>query len=132
VFAWRNATIGAEYMFISDGGAEPADYLERAGRYFPDDQPYLGRHYAGLSAGMDLVGILRLQIAGLLNTADLSGLGMATLVYNISDEAELVGGVLVPWGARPEAAESPLELPDINSEFGLMTTNVFLETRFYF
>ncbi|MBW2278926.1 MAG: hypothetical protein JRF63_15640 [Deltaproteobacteria bacterium] len=132
MFAWRNASIGTEYMFISDGATDPADYIERAGRFYPDDQLYLGRHYTGLAAGLDLVGILRLQIAGLLNMADLSGLGMATLVYNIADEAELVGGVLIPWGARPEAADTPFQPPSINSEFGLMTTNVFLETRFYF
>jgi len=133
VFAWRNATVGAEYMYVSDSGAEPAGYLERAGRYYPDDQPYLGQHYAGLSAGMDLVGILRLQLAGLLNAADLSGLGMATLVYSVSDEAEFVGGVLIPWGSRPALDPSqPLAPVRLESEFGAMPTMAFLETRFYF
>jgi hypothetical protein len=133
VFAWQNATIGAEYLFVSDGEVDPALYLARAGRFFPDDQPYLGRHYAGLSAGLDLVPILRLQTVALLNAADLSGLGMVSLVYNIADEADLAGGVLVPWGARPEVDRSqPMQPPAINSEFGMLPLMVFLETRFYF
>lgn len=132
-FAWRNATVGAEYMFVSDGESDPALYLARANRFFPDDQPYLGMHYTGISAGLDLAPILRLQAAALLNAVDLSGLGMLTLVYNIADEADFMGGVLAPWGDRSAVDEQQSgEPPSILSEYGMLPLMAFLETRFYF
>jgi len=132
-FPWRNATVGAEYMFVSDGATSPGDYLDRAARLYLDDQPYVGRHYAGLSAGLDLVGILRLQLAGIMNLSDLSGIGAATLVYSISDESEAVLGAMIPWGDAPSMVSTGGALyPSLGSELGTMPTMVFLETRFYF
>ena len=115
-----------------DGAATPDDYIERAGRFYPDDQFYLGAHYAGISMGCEIVPILRAQIMGLMNLQDTSGLAVWTLVYNISDEADFIGGMMIPWGRAPAFEGPPTNLVDIRSEFGTSALTVFLETRFYF
>lgn len=133
LFEWHNASVGAEYLFQSDGAANHADYLARAARLFPDDLIFLGRHYVGLSAGMELIPILRAGLIGMLNAEDRSGLAALTFIYSIADEADFVAGVMVPWGRAPEVTAPPPNLAlDINSEFGAMPLTAFLESRFYF
>jgi hypothetical protein len=131
-FTWHNANIAAEYAFYSDGTGDPDRYIERAQNFYPDDQPYMGRHYVGLNVGMDIVPILRANLLGLLNAEDYSGMASFMLVYSIADEADFVGGLLIPWGERPESPAPPATVPALNSEFGLMALTVFLESRFYF
>jgi len=133
MFVWQNASVGAEYMFISDGVNDAAWYVNRSMQLFPDDLMMLGEHYAGVTAGLDAIPILRLQTMGLLNCTDYSGLAALTLIYNISDEADFVGGLMAPWGQRPVLDLSfPSPVPVIKSEFGLMPLMTYLETRFYF
>lgn len=132
MFAWHNSTIGAEYAYYSDGAGRPEDYLERAEHLYPDDLSYLGRHYVGLIAGGEIIPILRAGAVVLVNAGDLSGIASLSLVYNIADEADFVGGLLAGWGKGPEAAATlPLTLA-LHSEFGATPVAVFLETRFYF
>jgi hypothetical protein len=131
--AWRNLTIGAEYMFLSDGALGTSGYLARLTRFFPDDQPFLGRHYVGLVAGLDIVPILRLTATGLFNATDASGLAALVLAYSISDEADALVGVFLPWGDRPvEDSGPPFYGPAVRSEFGLVPIMLFIEMRFYF
>jgi hypothetical protein len=131
-FTWRNAAVGADYMFLSDGADNPSGYLLRAASLFPDDLLYLGRHYVGLSAGGEILPILRMNLLGLVNAGDGSGLAALMFLWNVLDEADLGAGVLLPWGAPPSAGPAPGSLPVINSEFGLMPITAFLETRIYF
>jgi hypothetical protein len=74
---------------------------------------------------------------------DYSGFSSTMLIYNIADEADFVGGVMIPWGKRPTVTMPPptdpeddpcdsASNPELQSEFGLMSFTVFLETRFYF
>lgn len=128
-FIWHNSSVGAEYLFQSDGGAAPAEYLGRMGRLFPDDQPYLGQHYVGVRLGGEIVPVLKVNAVALLNAADGSGLVLGSLLYDISDEASFIGGVIVPWGAR--LAQGGVA-PALGSEFGLTPLSAFLEMRFYF
>jgi hypothetical protein len=123
VFTWHNSTIGAEYMYLSDGTARPSRYPARVLRLFPDDQFYLGKHYLGLSVGGEIIPILRTNALALLNANDYSGLCVLILAYSVADEAELVAGTLIPWGKTPE---QNLDL----SEPGSLI--VFIETRSYF
>ncbi len=133
MFDWHNASIGAEYAFFSDGAGSPSSYLERAMRFFPDDQFYLAGHYAGVSLGGDIVPILRANAVVLFNAIDYSGMGMVSLIYNIADEADFVGGVMIPWGNQSVTVSAPPEAGvTLGSEFGIMPLTVFLETRFYF
>jgi len=132
-FAWRNAAVGAEYAFLSDGAGDPDEYQQRALDLYPDDLPYMGQHYVGLLGGLELIPILRLGVVGLVNAQDGSGVAGPSLTYNIANEADFVAGVFVPWGEQPSVDMSNL-IPtfDIGSEFGPMPLVAFLETRFFF
>jgi len=123
---WRNAQIAVEALYQSDGAWETRDYLARLAGLYPDDLPYLGRLYLGLSAGGEILPILRLQLVGLVNAGDGSGIGVLSLVHSLADEADLLGGLLVPWGRRGVSAGA------VESELGLAPLVFFLETRFYF
>lgn len=129
MFTWHNTTLGAEYLYLSDGADTPSGYLSRASTLFPDDLFYLGRQYLGLSAGTEIIPILRTMAFAMLNAEDASGIFTWTLVYNISDEADCVLGLMAPWGKRPRT-DGPL--PRLRSEYGQSPLTVFLETRFYF
>jgi hypothetical protein len=131
MFAWRNASLGFEYQYLSDGARSTSRYTERALRYFPDDPFYLARHYLGLNMGGEIIPILRTMAAVLLNAEDGSGIFTWTLVYNIADEADFIGGVMVPWGESPRF-EDGSEIPLFRSELGQSPFNLFLESRFYF
>src|SRR6185312_2650896 len=101
---WHNVTVGGEYAYFSDGAADPAGYLARAALFFPDELPYLGRHYAGVNGGIDLIPILNLGVVGLVNAADGSGITTLSLTYNASNEVDLSLGMLAGWGYRPRQA----------------------------
>jgi hypothetical protein len=133
VLAWRNVSLGAEYMFLSDGAGRTSRYIDRLLSFFPDDQLFLGQHYVGLSAGMDLVPILRLNTMLLFNATDYSGLAAIMFLYSIADEADAVFGLMVPWGDEPLYDSGPPTYgPSIESEYGMMPLVLYLETRFYF
>ncbi len=124
-FVWRNATVGIEALYQSDGAAWSGRYPRRLQGLYPDDLPYMGSLYLGLSAGLELIPILRAGAMVLVNTQDGSGMAALTLMYNIADEADFAGGLLLPWGEGPEGL-----VPQ--SEYGLYPVMVFMESRFYF
>lgn len=123
---WHNLNVGAEYAYFSDGAAAAADYLARAARLFPDELPYLGQHYAGVNAAIDLIPILNLGVVGLVNALDGSGITTVTLTYNASNEVDLSLGMLAGWGYRPRAAGDGT--PVLRSEFGATPIAAFLQT----
>jgi hypothetical protein len=127
---WRNLNIGAEYAFFSDGAEAPADYIARALRFFPDELPYLGRHYTGVNGSIDLLPILTLGVVGLVNAADGSGITTLSLVYNASNEVDLSLGMLAGWGYRPRAAADGTLI--VRSEFGATPMAAFLQTTIAF
>jgi hypothetical protein len=128
-YPWRNATIAAEIAFFSDGADRPADYVERASRFFPDDLPFLGRWYLGVSASGELNPIVRGSFLTLVNLNDGSGECVLSGLYSAADEADVVGGVIIPWGSTPASFDpsSP-----VASEFGHLPVTVFLEARLFF
>jgi len=127
---WHNVTIGGEYAFFSDGAEAAADYLARAARLFPDELPYLGRHYVGVNAGIDLIPILNLGVVGLVNAGDGSGITTVSLVYNASNEVDLSLGMLAGWGWRPIASAGGT--PALRSEFGATPITAFFQTTVSF
>ena len=129
---WRNSTIGAEYAFVSDGASDPADYLTRIGDLFPDDQPLLARHYVGLNGGVEIVPILYGSVFMLVNGNDGSGLTGLSLLYNVADEADLIAGLFVPWGAEPTITMDPMNPVELRSELGVSPLTVYLEARAFF
>jgi len=131
-FDWRNATVAFEAFYQSDGANRSSQYLSRGLTLLPDEQPYLGQLYMGLSGGLELLPILQLNGMVLLSATDFSGLAALTLLYNIADEADASAGVLVPWGDAPEVRGGIAPVMTINDEFGAAPVMAFLETRFYF
>lgn len=132
-FTWRNASVGVDYQFLSDGASSPAGYTPRARAFFPDDFLYLGKHYVGLTAGVDILPIVRLNTLTLINAGDGSGLVSLMGIWNMWDEADLVAGFIAPWGASPSLGPDPLLNPVVlNSEFGASPFTAFLEVRLYF
>ena len=135
-FVWRNASVGAEYMFLSDGESDANQYLTKITTgLFPDDIGFLGKHYTGLTAGLDLMPILRFQVLGMLNASDGSGIASLFLSYSISDEAEALLGCMIPWGKQSTFVfddQGEVQSVVFGSEYGFMPLTAFLETRFYF
>ncbi len=132
-FAWQNSAFSLEGLYLTDGAAAPDAYLARALSFYPDDPAYLNQLYLGLSAGGEIIPILRLNALLMLNARDGSGLGSLTLLYSIADEADFVGGLLIPWGEKPMVqSDAPGDMPTVTSEFGLVPITLFMETRFYF
>jgi hypothetical protein len=127
---WHNLSIGGEYAYFSDGAPAPADYIIRAGAFFPDELPYLGRHYAGVNGAIDIIPILNLGVVGLVNAADGSGITTVSLTYNASNEVDVSLGMLAGWGYRPrQDATGALVL---RSEFGATPITAFLQTTISF
>lgn len=129
-FALHNIAIGAEYLYQSDGAGGAAAYLTQLGRRYPDDQPYLGQHYVGARVGGEIIPVLKANVVALVNAADGSGLALASLAYDISDEATFIAGLIAPWGARPVISAGALSA--LGSEYGLTPLSAFVEMRFYF
>jgi hypothetical protein len=127
---WHNVSIGGEYAFFSDGAAAAADYLARALRLFPDELPYLGRHYAGINGAIDIIPILNLAVVGLINAGDGSGITTLALTYNAANEVDLSLGMLAGWGYRP--LPDSHGVPVLRSEFGLTPIAAFLQTTISF
>ncbi len=132
MFDWHNASLGAEYAFFSDGAASPDDYIARSQRFFPDDLPYLAQHYVGVNAGMEIIPILQASTAAIVNASDGSGLVTASMVYSVADEADLIGGLFVPWGTRASVRDDPLMPLDLGSEFGNGGLTLYFESRVFF
>lgn len=131
-FDWHRLSVGAEYAFYSEGAASPSAYLDRAQRFFPDDLPYLARHYVGVNAGLEIVPVLYANALSLVNASDGSGLAALSFVYSVADEADLIGGLFVPWGPGPTLTDDPSLPADVRSEFGNSALTLYLESRVFF
>lgn len=129
---WHGLTLAAEYSFISDGAKQPELYLARALERFPDDQPQLARHYVSASGGAEIVPILNASVFALVNANDGSGLTGLSLIYSVADEADIIGGLFVPWGGDPFATGDPTAPVGLRSEQGASPLTVYLEARAFF
>lgn len=125
----RGAYFALEYMYQSDGARDPSGYLSRATSLPPDALGFLGRHYLGGTAGIDVTPLLRGQALVIWNAEDSSGVGMVSLVYSIADEADAVLGALVGWGSSSPSGPQAFEL---RSEYGSAPAAIFCESRFFF
>ncbi|GEM_PF-300153 len=131
-FGWQNAALSAEYMYASDGAGEAAGYLDRASAGYSDDLPYLGRHYVGLGAGMEIIPILRVAATVIVSGTDGSGLAGLSLVYSVADESDLIVGLFVPWGKGLRGPDPLTQEVALGSEFGLSPLTAYLEARVFF
>lgn len=131
-FAWRNANLGAEYMFISDGSKRPDGYVQRAATLYADTVPFLARHYVAANFGLDLVPILKAQTFTLIDASDGSGLAGLSLLYNVADESDLIFGLFAPWGRGFRGFDPVTMSPRVGSEYGLSPLVAYFESRVFF
>ncbi len=124
-FTWHALNLSVQYAYFSDGTLTPADYLARATRLFPDDLPYLGKHYAGGFAGLDVIPILHLTTLMLVNAGDASGIAGANLLLNAANEVDVIAGCYIPWGRHVQGAA-------LGSELGSSPVVAYFEARVSF
>jgi hypothetical protein len=131
-FNWHSSAISLEYAFFSDGVGDPSDFVTRIGQRYPDDLPYMGRHYVAGHFSTQFIGVLSGAVLAMVNAEDGSGLAGLTLAYSVADEADLALGAFLPWGDGISAPSVQNPLPGVGSEFGASPTTVFLESRVFF
>ena len=101
-----------------------------------DALPYLGRHYVGGYAGVDIVPVINAAALSLINAQDGSGIVGVSLKYNAADEVDLLLGGFVPWGRAPTPRAPTMDpgaLPfSLQSEFGGSPLTLYVESRVFF
>ncbi|RMH00438.1 MAG: hypothetical protein D6705_00450 [Deltaproteobacteria bacterium] len=130
-FDWHALSLSAEYAFFSDGAKDGADLIPRASRFFPDDLPYLGKHYVAFGGGMEITPLVRTAPFAFVNAGDGSGIAGNVLSLSLGNESDLNLGFYAPWGKGVRIVEGA-PLPELRSEFGAAPFVVYLETRAYF
>lgn len=133
------------------GASQAKDYLTVASseRFSRGELWAMGQYYAALSLSYALAPILNLSTFALINLGDPSALLSPSLAWSISDEADLIVGGYFGLGERPElkdpwiptpvtgpnynpASLDPSSLIQLNSEFGLLPSTLFVELKAYF
>jgi len=122
---WENSLdIRLEYFYHESGLEDGYDFS-----IIPDLlrglSAYMGRDYTAVGLGYEFTPLLSGQMSLIHNLGDNSGLCSFNTVYSLSNEAELVLNLGLPFGKRPEGAR-------IRSEFGLYPYSINLEVRYYF
>ncbi len=130
-------TVMGELYLQTLGATRPSDYLTIAmGERFQRGEIWaLGRYYGALSVRYELLPILGLSLAAVANLVDPSVLVTPSLEWSIADEAELVAGLFLPMGERPEKLPGPdgtLMFGEPRSEFGLLPRGGYLGLKAYF
>lgn len=131
-FNWHSTTVSLEYAYFSDGVGDSSKFSARISQRYPDDLPYLGRHYIAGHVGIQFIGVLAGGALAMLNAEDGSGLAGLTLNYSVADEADLVVGAFIPWGSGLSGPSSDNPLPSVGSEFGATPLTIYLESRVFF
>lgn len=132
------SSLTTEFYMQSLGAERPEDYLEFASsdRYDRGELWLLGRYYASIVWGQELGPLVTANLSSTLNLEDGSAFLGPVLNYSISDEVQAVIGGFFGVGARPKSPEITSLLlgdnVDINSEFGLYPSSIFVQTRSYF
>jgi hypothetical protein len=123
-----------EFFYHGMGTTDPDEYaLEYSDEVKPDN--YLGKYYVGVMASGQPIPILMLQCTALVNVTDPSAAIVPGLVYNASDEVDLMATGVIPVGKKPvEAAvtpENPIPMR-YRSEFGAYPYSISVLARIYF
>lgn len=141
-----SGTVAIEYLFphavslqgqyLYNGAGEPEVLWLGYARVGYGESFSASRHLVGLMATWEATALLRTALLAQVSGSDGSGLVQPCVVYSVSDESELIGGLAFAFGARPgtmavEPPEAPL-LPELNSEFGTAPVRGFFEYKLYF
>ncbi len=121
-------SLQAEYLF--HGAGDSADRLRGLMRVADGNALHVGAHLLGLLVSYDLHPLVKGSLAWLFSASDLSSLVQPGVVISVADEAELLAGALLCFGARP-TGPSALQ-PGLQSEFGTYPNFYYLEFKYYF
>lgn len=91
----------------------------------PGSPAYLGRHYLAAGASYELTPLLNGQALLAANLIDRSSITAISILYSLSDEAELSAGLTLPRGKRAHGGV-------LRSEYGNAPILLNLELRQYF
>ncbi|MBW2183816.1 MAG: hypothetical protein JRF49_08125, partial [Deltaproteobacteria bacterium] len=83
------------------------------------------RHYLGILGSYEVTPLLVASLATIINLVDHSVLIMPTVIYSLSDNAELVAGMVIGEGKDPKRYR-------LRSEFGTYPDFTFVEIKYYF
>jgi hypothetical protein len=121
-------SLQAEYFY--NGGGEAGDLLVALGRVASGHSVHLSEHLVGVLVSYELHPLVKGSLAWLFSASDLSSLVQPGIVVSVADEAELLVGASLCFGARP-TGPSALE-PGLQSEFGTYPNFYYLEFKYYF
>ena len=147
-------------LYVQTVGADNIDdYLRVASseRFARAELWAMAQHYAALSLSLPLIPIVTLSSFAMLNLDDGSALLSPSLQWSVADEVDLLAGGYFGLGERPEkrdpwmppagavnspagsdnspagsAQMDPSRFIEINSEFGLIPSTLFVEIKAYF
>ena len=123
----NNFYLSGEYFYNGFGTTDTSRYLSKvlSDRILEGDLYNISRHYLGVIGIYEVTPLLNLSLATIVNLIDGSLLIDPTVIYSISDNAELVAGMVIGVGEEPS-------LPELKSEFGTYPNYTFVQMKYYF
>ncbi len=129
---WENTVqLALEYYYRGQGAEGPDDYLTQAATMTDFADPYLGRHFLGLSISGEATPLLVLQAVALMNVTDPSFYVTGAATYSLDDNIDMIATLGIPLGRKPGVQRPWRILPRLRSEFGSYPYSASLLFRFY-
>ncbi len=133
-------TLIPELYYSGFGTLDPTEYLDVAlsARVAVGEIYNLGQVYAGFTCLWEAHPLLNLNLLGIINPRDPSGLLSLGASYNLSANVDLLAGMYLPMGRAPDVSGVPADgvpnpltgqLPVPRSEFGMYPYFFFLELK---
>jgi hypothetical protein len=144
---WRptsTTTLSGELYLQTVGAKKAEDYLEQYldERYERGELWAVGKYYAGLAISQEITPTLHGSAIILANLQDPSALVAPTFSWSVAGNAEVGVGAYMGLGKRPDVevetyvipgvGETEVEIPVLESEFGLYPVMGFAQMRAYF
>lgn len=119
--------ISAEYFYNGFGTSHTHRYVRKltSKRIMEGDIYNISRHYLGILGSYELTPLLIVSLAPIINLIDYSILINPTIIYSLSDNAEIVAGMVIGEGRKPRRLI-------FKSEFGAYPDFTFVEIKYYF
>jgi hypothetical protein len=123
----NNFYLSAEYFYNGFGTPHTSRYLSKilSDRILEGDLYNISRHYLGVLGSYEITPLFTVSLATIVNLLDGSTLIDPTVIYSLSDNAELVAGMVIGVGEEPR-------LPELKSEFGTYPIYTFVQMKYYF
>lgn len=121
-------TVEAEYLYNGAGSQDNLDAaLYRAAAGVTTN---LSRHVVGWTLSYEVAPLCTARVAALLAPSPISAQIQPSLQVSLSDEMDMLVGVIVNLGDRPEGRSALV--PDLQSEFGAQSNFLYVELKVYF